>query len=149
MGAPEMMRFFTRQWRVGELSDADFEARAEVYRRHLDSLISGLPSRLGELAMNVALNDANVQSAAYVAGEHTFLLVLHAGDLQRGYAHLTLRYSGVTAIAPLSEWGGLEIVADEIDLSGAPGQFVHRFAFENDAELAVTFSGFDYTLRPE
>ena len=56
-----VMRWFTRAWHDGELSDADFGAALDGYQRHLADLGPSLPSDVAALA-GLYLHDAQVQS---------------------------------------------------------------------------------------
>jgi hypothetical protein len=146
-----MMRFFTREWHDGELSDGEYENVISSYNAHFEEIRAQLPARLVELVGTISLNDAEVRSAIHE--DHVLQIDLRAGDLQVGYCDLQLRY---IEVLHLDGWPSLmevfgqdsaEIVEDEIDASGS-GEFEHRLLFSPNGEIFVRFRDFDFTLAP-
>ncbi|MBV9495425.1 MAG: DUF4085 family protein [Acidobacteria bacterium] len=134
------MRFFTRSWSEGELSDAEFEAAISDYRDHVATLLDRLSAPLRRLATDLSMHDAivkNVQRA-----ERSLSLSLRVGDRQRGYFDLDLRYEDVSSLRGMAAVGS-EVLQDEVDIDD-DGAFVHRFLFDV-GEMVVSFR--DVTLH--
>jgi hypothetical protein len=143
------MRFFTREWLGGELSDAAFEAAPSAYRLHLAAL--QLPPTL------VALSEVNVHDG-WVLDVHSpesshLMLRLRCGDLQRGYRDLSITYSGAAVDDPsLSVLRDAmreprdEILYDEVDRVGRG--YEHRFILASRGEASVTFTAVTMTSVP-
>jgi hypothetical protein len=152
MDASEMMHYFTRRWRDGELADADFEGAITAYQQHLTRLLPALPSRLRDLVTStISLHDAQVQRATFTR-DKSFVLLLRAGDLQRGYLDLTLHYFEVSQLdgqpspSVVLNSEDAEVIQDEIDVVWANGEFEHRFLFDPEGELSVRFRSFEYSV---
>jgi hypothetical protein len=113
------MRWFTRDFVTGGLSDEEWNQRRSAYATHLNSIGAGLTDGAEELLASVHLHDGQVSEGTYRPGELLALTVL-VGDLQLGYEWLTLRYRGASVVgatpADLSRWwsadAGTEIVED-------------------------------------
>lgn len=154
MEAPKMMRYFTRQWLDGELSDADYENSIASYERRLQFVSPLLPSVLREFVSTMSLHDALVRRAVFRRADGSLLLLLRAGDLQKGYVDLTLRYlrvsrlDGVPSPASVLAADGAEIVQDEVDVSDTGDEFEHRLLFAPEGELGITFGGFEFDVAP-
>jgi hypothetical protein len=144
----ELMRYFDSRWRDGELSDAEFDGVVTAYQKHLKTIVPKLPARLRELVKVVSLHDARVRRATLTA--KSFVLLLRAGDLQRGYCDVTLHYSDVASLiaqpSPSDVFGreDAEIIQDEIDIVGTTGELEHRFLFAPEGEFVVRFRNFEY-----
>ncbi len=136
------MKFFTREWLGGELTDAAFEAVPDAYRRHLTSL--QLPPDV------LALSEADIHDGSLLDVEHTpesarLKLRLRCGDLKRGYSDLRIEYSGavvadesLAALRHAVQVPKVEFLFDEVDRAG--DRFVHRVMLSSRREVCVTFS---------
>ncbi len=135
------MRFFTKQWHGGELSDAAFDAVPAAYRHHLSSL--ALPPEV------LAICDLDNHDGLILDAEHEpqlteLTLRLRCGDLQRGYFDLHIKYLGAildsASLSVLRQAMQLpkdEILYDEVDRAGT--RFVHRYLLSSHEEIMVTF----------
>lgn len=144
-----LMKFFTPEWRDGELDDEDFENAVVLYERRLREIHASLPAAVQQFVSDVSLHDGLVRTGEADAG--AFRLLIRVGDLQRGYSDVDVRYRNVELLqgAPsvayvlsLQE----EIVCDEIDLVG--GSIEHRLLFAADGELLVRFQDIDFHVTP-
>jgi hypothetical protein len=134
------MKFFTREWASGELSDDDFESAADRYTQHLREL--NLPSNVRALAAT-NLHDGQVKSVLYAPRE--LLVSLMTGDLQRGYFETTISYGdpvtwGATITLLEFAAAGADIEALEHELDRLEGRFVHSILFSSHEEAVITFS---------
>ena len=76
-----LMRFFTPEWRDGELSDDEYESTVTRYGRHLQEIRDVIPDELRRFADSSFVHDALVRNATFDA-DRTFRLALRSGDLQ-------------------------------------------------------------------
>jgi hypothetical protein len=145
-----MMRFFTPEWRDGDLSDDDYEKASALYQARLMQIRSSLPSAIEQMLTDVSLHDAQVQIAE-VDGSNLRLL-LRAGDLQRGYTDVDLRYDSVESLDGIPSVSDVlnsnaEIVEDEIDIN-SQGLMEHRLIFAPDGEIVIRFRKFAFLVTP-
>jgi hypothetical protein len=136
------MKFFTKEWLRGELSDDAFEAVPADYLRHLTEL--KLPPNIAVLA-NINLHDARVLHTRFDPAATLLSLRVRRGDLQRGYLESGFDYSG----ALVDDEGIVnlhravtepydEVLYDEIGRIG--DRFEHRLIFASHREVYVSFS---------
>jgi hypothetical protein len=87
------MRYFTRGWANGELNDDESEQVVQAYRRHLESIRSGLTSSTRLMVTEVNLHDAVIDSIRWRSSrkELTITLATHA-PTRNGYQTATLTY---------------------------------------------------------
>jgi hypothetical protein len=144
------MRFFTREWLSGKLTDEAFDAVPEAYRRHLASL--RLPEHATILAQ-ADLHDAYLLDVSEEPHAARVRLRLRCGDLQRGYADLNIEYSGaainavsLTRLLCAAKLPRDEILYDEVDRVGQ--SFEHRLILVSHAEVCVSFASVALTAHP-
>ncbi len=147
------MRWFTREWATGALDESEFERRVSEYQQHLEAIRPDLRDGAEQL-LSVNIHDAQVRSWQLTEDGVLHLRVL-AGDLQRGYEWLDLRYELVRLVGASSEdiggWRldepGVELLYDEID--GADGgKYEHRILVSPDGEFGIRFSSVELTRQP-
>jgi hypothetical protein len=132
------MRFFTRQWAAGELSDEAFEAAPGAYALYLASL--ELPADVALLS-RVDLHDGRVLDVDVEAG--SVAIRLRCGDLQRGYSDVRIGYGRVALDAELQALligaakSREEVLYDELDC--VDGVFQHRWLLASHAEVCISF----------
>jgi hypothetical protein len=150
------MKWFTREWRDGGLSDDEWQRRLDDYLVHTAALRSELPPAQTWL-LDLDLHDGQVQS--WREGDGRFSWVLLTGDLQRGYRLTSLHYldahltgAGAGELDELLLGPGSELLYDEVDQVGE--ELEHRFLFDPHGEFGVRFrrasishSPADSTLR--
>jgi hypothetical protein len=142
------MKFFTREWATGGLSDDEFESVAKRYQDHLERL--DLPAEVFRLA-NVDLHDGVVNRVEEAAEELELTFV--TGDQQGGYFETIITYAN-----PLA-WGATmtflqfaagnseyEVLEHEVDRLGS--SFIHHVLFSSNDEAAIVFSSVAVTQIP-
>jgi len=144
------MRFFTKEWLSGELTDEAFEAVPTEYRLHLAAL--RLPHDVLALA-EVDNHDGLVLDVEYEPQPKKLMLRLRCGDLQRGYCDLTISYSDAAldaaSLAVLREAVRNpkdELLYDEVDRVG--DRFEHRFILSSHKEACVRFAAVAVSTHP-
>lgn len=145
-----IMRFFTPQWRNGELRDDEYENAYVDYAQRLDLIRPDLPPDLGKFIDFVSLHDAKIRAAA-LDSVSTFRLMVRAGDLQSGYKDVDITYGDVDILdgnPPVAVLlnSDVEIIEDEFDKL-SEGIFEHRLLFAPHGELRISFRQFEFSTR--
>jgi hypothetical protein len=135
------MKWFTREWRDGALSDSDWQQRRDDYAFHAAGLRSDLPLDQTWL-LDLDLHDGQVQSWQLSDGQFSWVLL--TGDLQRGYRLTSLHYLDARLIgADTEDLNELllgprsELLYDEVSQVGE--LLEHRFLLDPIGEFGVRF----------
>lgn len=134
-----VMKWFTREWHSGGLSDDGVEARRAGYWSHEDAVRSRLPEALQLFAGQpdeigrADLHDGRVEWWA-LDGARSFTLQVICGWVQIGYRRLVIQYRGHVELFGASEsdvagWlddASTELLYDEVDIA-ADDRLEHRF----------------------
>lgn len=144
------MRWFTREWQDGELSDEDAEARDPAYAEYVLSIADRLPQRIRAFALAteaaMSVHDALVDEADLdvAAGRIEFLLL--NGDLQAGYGKLRLTFLDAELLEPTVERLGqlladprTEFLRQELELTEGPSATAHtvRFLLWPEGQISI------------
>ena len=139
------MRFFTRQWCDGELSEEDAERVPGLYAAHLRSLTERLTPRIRQFAAEINLHDGLIRGVEHDEHARTLNLRVRAGDKQVGYCDVDLAYLDAApdprAVHVLHRMGRdprYELRYDELD-TGESTPFVHRLLFWPEDEVTIGF----------
>ena len=90
------MRFFSKEWINGEISDQEFAATPATYAAHVESL--HLPPKVLALA-KAYVHDGLLLHLHHDLAAARLMLRLRIGDLQKGYFDLDIEYSGASVDA--------------------------------------------------
>ena len=144
------MKFFTRAWHSGEMTDVRAEQVREEYQQHLAVL--NLPASIASLARN-NVHDAHVLNVRQNPDHTTISLCLRCGDLQRGYSDITIVFKAATVdgdsfntLQTASQSASVEVLYDEIDRAG--GGFEYRLLLYPDGEANLKFKDVEIVERP-
>lgn len=147
------MKFFTRQWHAGHLSDREADKVAQAYADHLESFLPRLPASLLALAKNTNLHDGRIRQVSVDRVAASVTLAVRCGDLQSGYFDVDLIYESVDFTnSELSEMKAIaqdpraEVLYDEVD-TNIHNRWVHRILFWPYRELCFDFGNLN--LRVE
>ncbi len=151
--APQpVMRWFTRHWHEGELTDDEVEQAIRDYAGHLTELVPRLPPDVRALT-RLNLHDGQVQE--WTTTDVGFAWRLLIGDLQRGYQYAEISYSDAELVG--TDGKGLrdlnltgspfELVSDEVDVA-LDGRYEHRFYFWPGHEFGVRFGSVSVHFAP-
>lgn len=145
------MEYFTRAWALGDLSDEEFESVEERYRDFIESLDGNEP--IWQFATTVSLNDAYLDRLDLSDGALSLRLL--TGDLQRGYWHTLIRYSGGRIVQGLDALErAVAVRPTEIwydEFSASSQRMAHRFLLVNPGttddrgEVHIEFDGFSFS----
>ena len=145
------MKWMTRCWHGGELSEDEEAALDAGYRAHVQAVLAHLPGPLRVFAGepdewgHVSLHDGRVEWCAFDAAR-SFTLQVFCGDEQLGYRRLVIQYRGrvelfgasESAIAGWFDDAETEVLYDEVDVA-EEGRFEHRFLLWPRGEFGVRF----------
>ncbi len=136
------MKFFTRGWVHGDMTDEEAEAVAPTYLRHLDAI--NLPQPVRELA-DLNPHDAYILDVEHEPSAGTLRLRLRCGDKQDGYFDAMVDFSGVTirpahltALIEAKRPEKYEILYDEVDRVDADA-FEYRLLLAPVGEIVLQF----------
>ncbi len=145
------MKYFTRAWAAGDLSDEASDQVLKDYNSYIETLDKG--SAVWRFATTIGLNDAWIDRFALMDG--SLSLKLLTGDNQRGYWHTDLTYAGARFLV------GLDVLEQAVrhrpteiwydEFSGHLPEMVHRFllvepgGFESRGEFHIGFSAFRFS----
>jgi hypothetical protein len=146
-----VMKWFTREWHSGGLSDDEVDALQAGYWSHVDAVRSRLPGALQLFAGQpdeigrADLHDGRVEWWA-LDRSRSFTLQVICGWVQIGYRRLVIQYRGRVELFGASEsdvagWlddAETELLYDEVDIA-ADNRFEHRFLLWPRGEFGVRF----------
>jgi hypothetical protein len=144
------MKWFTREWATGELSDQEWERVPVLYDAHLALISDRLSPDALALASAVNIHDGHVKKSRHSGT--TIELQLVVGDLQSGYQWVVLLFVGASLLDPASldelhlDAAHTELLYDEIDLAD-DGLFDYRVLVWPRGELAIRFSAVTISTR--
>jgi hypothetical protein len=140
------VKFFTRQWARGGLSEAETERIREAYSKHARSIADFLPTSIARLQV-LNLHDALIQFVEVRRSRHELSIDLVCGDLQHGYSDISLLFTGVDwssvsldSLRQVALEPETELLYDEVDLV-ASGRYAHRILFWPRGEVEIVFEG--------
>ena len=142
------MKWFTKEWHRGDLTDADYDLAIDSYQEHVARLRSGSVGWIAPL-LDLSLHDGLVLWWRKERRDFAWCLVV--GDLQRGYKQVTIVYQDAQVIGdpraiPFSE-EQTESLSEEIEMVGLK-LAEHRFFFWPEYELAIRFSAVSVSTSP-
>ncbi len=138
------MRWFTRAWVDGDVTEEESERRTSAYEAHIAHLRSFTGNGAEQLLDAVNLHDALLRSWRYEPGVE-LLLEVTIGDLQVGYEDVHLQYGGAEideataqVLENLHDGEGGEMLYDEVDVT-QDGRYEHRIIAWPSGEMAIRF----------
>ncbi len=138
----ERMKFFTKEWLNGELTDEAYEAVPGDYFLYLTTL--DLPHDVLALS-EINLHDGFILDIHHQPESAQLRLRLRCGDLQRGYFDLILDYrcvalenSSLVVVRCSMRVPKVELLYDEMDRVGS--RFQHRIILDTHQEVCVEFA---------
>lgn len=148
------MRYFTRGWMSGELTDAETERTGEAYRARVAEIAPRLPPAMLRLTRDFSLHDALVERIVWNPTARCLRLSLVCGNVQRGHSLAQLTYDRamlgqprVDSLKRAAECRHTELVYDEVDVED-DGHLSHRLLFVPSEEVTIEFERFDMTVSP-
>ncbi len=148
------MKYFTRSWLNGGMSEAEHEATVASYSDYLDRVVPELPQSIAALAREPSLHDALIRRVVLDFAAQSLKLELLSGDLQFGYFDVEILYRRVewslldqAALVRRAEDPETEFLYDEVErISG--DTYEHRVLFWPDDEIAIRFGELEFQRKP-
>jgi hypothetical protein len=151
------LKFFTTEWLMGDLSDAEVERAWPAYEAHLIALGPRLPKDARRLWTELSLHDGLVRAVGRT--ESRLEVIVRAGSNQVGYFDARLAYGDVR-LSPIDEQylrsaidrRDVELLHDEFDSSG--DLWVHSLLFCEGPrpvtyrEVSIHFGAFTLAVDP-
>ena len=149
------MKFFTKAWHAGDMSDDRVDEIRADYLSHLATVLLALPRQFRSFAETISIHDAQVRSIRLDRTSGVLELELRAGDRQVGYFDLTITYRGVQfdsldshALAEIAAGTEFEALYDEVDVA-QHGGYEHRWLWWPYRDLNIRFAAFEYAVSPK
>ena len=140
------MRYFTRGWANGDLSDDEYARMPEAYARRLAEIAPRLPAAMLKLAREISLHDGLIARMRWRPNSKELTMTLVTGSVGPGYRTTTLTYVGAllgkSRIEALRNAGldrETQLLYDEVDIDD-DGLLVHRILFWPREEVTIDFS---------
>jgi hypothetical protein len=147
------VRFFTRGWHSGELSDEESEETVRDYEAHLEAISARLPDPVLVLAREVNLHDAVIERVEWEPAAARLVLRLVTRP-DEGNEAVTLVYSDVMlgeqrleVLRAVARDRKTEILYSEVDVDGE-GVLAHRLLFWPRDELTIEFGTMNLEVQP-
>jgi hypothetical protein len=147
------MRFLSRGWADGDLSEQECDRARAEYAARLDEIWERLPSSMRKLAREVSLHDAVIERVVWTPASKELLIVLVAGTRERGYQGVSLTYRGallgprrVESLRRAAMDRETEVLYDEVDIDDG-GLLVHRILFWPREEVTVDFQELELAVE--
>ncbi|HMK12900.1 MAG TPA: hypothetical protein VK461_15020 [Acidimicrobiales bacterium] len=149
------MRYFTRGWTHGELSDEETEDARSRYWARVDEIAPRLPAPLPELAKSVSIHDALVDHVCWEPSidRLTLRLVCLKAD-PAAYEAVEIVYEGamlgvrrIETLRQVALSRETELLYDEVDVDDE-GTFAHRILFWPADEVTIDFRSMSLARWP-
>lgn len=151
------MRFLTRDFAEGKLTEFDEQLYHSVYIRHLEEIGTDLPANVAAFALQtlgIGMCGLVLLDVMEDAGDETLVLIL-SGPKDTPQLLVNITYKGVNtdyldeAALMQIEQQESELLADEVDLAHN-GRFEHRLLFGPEGEIAIQCRDMKLTIsRPD
>jgi hypothetical protein len=148
------VRFFTRGWHQGDLSDEEYEQTVRDYDTHLEAISGRLPDPVVALAREVNLHDAVIERVEWEPASARLVLRLVTTTSESRQA-VTLTYSDamlgdrrLDVLKNVARDRKTEILYSEVDLGEDGGVLAHRLLFSPRDELTIEFGTLTLELQP-
>lgn len=149
------MKFFTRAFLSGELSDEQVDVVFESYRQHIEGIAHLLPVPVLALAKGISLHDALIRQVTVHKDKRLLSLFLRCGDSPRGYYDVDIIYSGIdltklhlVELAEIAHNSRSELQYSEVDLAD-DNSFEHRMIFFPKGEIAIRFATLNLNIQSQ
>lgn len=142
------MRYFTRGWVEGELTDAECEHANAAYWARIAEIMPRLPPDLVRLVREIRLHDGIIELVSWTAHLNRLQLTLVGENTCEECVAVQLTYGGAMLsrdrLASLKRAAlnrETELLYDEVDL--ADGILSHRLLFTPSEEVTIDFRAFE------
>jgi hypothetical protein len=148
------MKFFTKEWLTGQLTDEEYEKVIPAYRRHRANILPELSSNLLDFFKVVNIHDGTIRKVIIDYTYSTLGLYLRCGDLQVGYYDVDIQYQGIQLDKSVVDMlvkmahDSNTLLYDELDVTDSK-MFVHNIIFESEDAVSLIFQDlvFEKTMQ--
>ena len=145
------MRYFTRGWANGELTDDEGDCVRKAYATRLEEIASKLPSSMARLRQGVSLHDALIESVRWRPSAAELHVTLVAGTSEVGYETIDLTYRGamlgrrrIESLRNAACNREACVLYHEIDIADDDRTLAHRLLFWPNEEVTIEFLELEY-----
>ncbi len=151
------MRYFTRGWACGDLTDAEWKHALAAYRARIAEIAPQLPRGMLRLTRDVSLHDGFIEQIVWNPTKSRLRLSLVCGNVGSGYYLVQLTYDGamlgsarIESLKRAASSRDPEVLYDEVDVA-EEGHLCHRILFNPSEEVTLEFERFRMTVsaRPD
>jgi hypothetical protein len=138
-----IMKYFTKEWFSGDLTDQEAEKVKYQYWNYINSIYSNLFFPLKLLSKQINLHDSVITEICINEKNSSLILNMISGDLETGYFSLQISYNQVENIKKKSfdciDFSkSVEILSDEIEKL-TEKRFSHKILFSSKEEIDIHF----------
>jgi hypothetical protein len=148
------VRYFTRGWASGELSDQESNSARDAYWAHVAEITPRLPPEMVRMIRDVRLHDAIIEQVVWNPDGKKLELALVATSAQDECIGVKLSYGGamlgakrVDALRRAALSRETELPYDEVDIDDE-GVLSHRLLFHPCEEVSIDFRDFATVVSP-
>jgi hypothetical protein len=148
------VRYFTRGFANGELSDQEVEAVHRAYAERLRTIETALPDAMKALRDGPSLHDAILERVRWGPSTGNLVIAFVAGTSETGYKTVSLTYRGamlgaqrVSAVQRIARDRETCVLFQELDAE-SDSTLVHRLLFWPTEEVTIDYRGLDYAVVP-
>lgn len=131
------MKYFTKEWFSGALTDEEMDKSLLTYWDYIDSIFGTLPFSVKVLSKYINLHDGIIQDMQVDQELKVMYLTILGGDLQSGYFG---RSEEVTSLKKPRE-----VLASELEMDNK-SSFTHNLLLSDKEVLKVVFSDLSLSL---
>ena len=139
------MRYFTRGFTNGELDDDESDRVVAAYRQRLVDIAPRLAGAMLQLARDVDVHDAIIESVQWTPDSNELAVTLVAGAGERGCRSIALAYTGarlgrerIESLRRAALHRETQVLYREVDVDD-DGLMVHRLLFWPCEEVTIEF----------
>jgi hypothetical protein len=144
------MKYYTKDWCFGKLSDEEIEKMDQKYNFYINKIYSKLPFTIKLLAKEINLHDGIVKKIKLSPRINVLFLEGIFGDLQTGYFSMEIKYIDIKEIDSTTFAGlkdkKIEILSHEFE-AVSDKRYVHRMIFSPGDELEIVFSDISINIQ--
>jgi len=148
------MRYFTRGWANGELTEEEDDTLSRAYEARLTEITPRLPPSMVRLLEGASLHDAIIESVRWAPSQAELRLKLVCGASDVGYRGVQLTYRGamlgkarIESLRNVANDREACILYQEVDID-EEGVLAHRLLCWPNAEVTIEFRELDYVSAP-
>jgi hypothetical protein len=138
------MKYFTREYQNGHLTDNEVDKRRFDYNLHINAIHSNLTDNIKSFIKEINLHDGIIQLVKVNRNSDNLSFMIRCGDLQVGYYDAEITYVGIDlnntnleSIRAVAIAKNEEILYDEFDIDD--GYFTHCYLCYPKYEFMIRF----------